>query len=67
MVGGVVLADRLLSTYVSRGYHVRLEMQATTPVVVICAVLLAAVLAQIPVVHRIYGLDLARIVRERSL
>lgn len=67
VVGGVLLADRLLSTYQSRGYHVRLEMQPTTPVVVACAVLLAAALAQIPVVHRIHGIDLARIVRERAL
>ncbi|MGO8966751.1 ABC transporter permease [Mycobacterium sp.] len=67
VVGGVLLADRLLSTYVSRGYHVRLEMQATTPVVVACVILLAAALAQIPVVRRIHGIDLARIVRERAL
>ncbi|MGH3968759.1 MAG: ABC transporter permease, partial [Mycobacterium sp.] len=67
VVGGVLLADRLLSTYHSLGYHLRLEMQATTPVVVACAILLAAALAQIPVVRRIHGIDLARIVRERAL
>lgn len=67
VVGGVLLADRLLSTYHSLGYHLRLEMQATTPVVVACAILLAAALAQMPVVRRIHGIDLARIVRERAL
>jgi len=66
LVGGVLLADRLLSTYVSRGYHVRLEMQSMTPVVVACTILAAAALAQIPVVRRIYGIDLARVVRERA-
>lgn len=67
LVGGVLLADRLLSTYHSLGYHLRLEMQATTPVVVACAVLGAAAVAQLPIVRRIYRIDLARIVRERAL
>jgi putative ABC transport system permease protein len=67
VLGGALLADRLLSTYVSRGYHVRLEMQPTTPVVVACAILLAAAMAQIPSVRRIYGIDLPRVVRERVL
>ena len=67
VLGGALLADRLLSTYVSRGYHVRLEMQPTTPVVVACAILVAAALAQIPLVRRIYGIDLPRVVRERVL
>jgi putative ABC transport system permease protein len=67
VVGGVLLADRLLSTYHSLGYHLRLEMQPTTPVVVACGILLAAALAQIPVVRRIHDIDLARIVRERAL
>lgn len=67
VVGGVLLADRLLSTYHSLGYHLRLEMEPTTPVVVACGILIAAALAQLPVVHRIHGIDLARIVRERAL
>ena len=67
VVGGGLLADRLLSTYHSLGYHLRLEMQATTPVLVAGGILLAAALAQIPVVRRIHGIDLARIVRERAL
>lgn len=66
VTGGVVLADRLLSTYHSLGYHLRLEMQAATPVVVAGAILLAAALAQIPVVRRIDRMDLARTVRERA-
>jgi putative ABC transport system permease protein len=67
LVGGVLLADRLLSTYHSLGYHLRLEMQATTPAVVACAILIAAALAQLPIVRRIHGIDLARTSRERSL
>jgi putative ABC transport system permease protein len=67
VAGGVLLADRLLSTYHSLGYHLRLEMQAMTPVVVACAILLAAALAQIPAVRRIHAIDLVRIVRERAL
>jgi putative ABC transport system permease protein len=67
VVSGVLLADRLLSTYHSLGYPLRLEMQPTTPVVVACGVLVAAALAQTPAVHRIYGIDLARITRERAL
>ena len=67
LVGGVLLAGGLLSTYHSLGYHLRLEMQTTTPAVVACAILLAAAFAQIPLVRRIYSIDLARIVRERTL
>ena len=67
VVGGVLLADRLLSTYHSLGYHLRLEMQPTTPVWVACGILVAAALAQIPVLRRIQRIDLARIVRERAL
>lgn len=67
LAGGVVLADRLLSTYHSLGYHLRLEMQATTPVLVAGAILAAAGLAQIPIVRKIYGIDLARIGRDRAL
>ncbi len=67
LAGGALLADRLLSTYHSLGYHLRLEMQATTPLVVACAILSAAALAQIPAARRIHGIDLTRIVRERAL
>jgi len=67
VVGGVLLADRLLSTYHSLGYHLRLEMQPTTPVMVACGILVAAAVVQIPVVRRIHGIDLARIVRQRAL
>jgi putative ABC transport system permease protein len=67
VVGGIVLADRLLSTYHSLGYPLRLEMRPSTPVVVACGILVAAALAQTPAVRRIYGIDLARIVRERAL
>ena len=67
LVGGVLLAARLLSTYHSLGYHLRLEMRPTTPLVVACGILAAAALAQLPVVRQIHGIDLARIARERAL
>jgi putative ABC transport system permease protein len=67
VVIGVLLADRLLSTYHSLGYHLRLEMHPTTPLLVACGILVAAALAQLPVVRRIHDIDLARIVRERAL
>ncbi|RUP03636.1 MAG: ABC transporter permease [Mycobacterium sp.] len=66
LAGGVLLADRLLSTYHSLGYPLRLEMHATTPMVVASAILCAAALAQLPMVRRIHRLDLARIVQERA-
>jgi putative ABC transport system permease protein len=64
---GILLADRLLSTYQRLGYHLRLEMQPMTPMVVACGILVAAALAQIPSLRRVYGIDIARIVRERAL
>lgn len=67
VAGGVVLANQLLSTYHSLGYHLRLEMHATTPVVVAGAILIAAAVAQIPVVRRVQRLHLGRVVRERAL
>lgn len=67
VLGGVFLADRLLSTYQSHGYHMRLELQPTTPVLVAVAILGTAALAQIPVLHKIRGIDVARLARERSV
>ncbi|OBF55320.1 hypothetical protein A5787_03245 [Mycobacterium sp. 852002-50816_SCH5313054-b] len=67
VIGGILLADRLLSTYQRLGYHLRLEMEPATPVVVACGIAVAAMLAQIPAVRRVYGIDLAHIVRERAL
>ncbi|KAA8965440.1 ABC transporter permease [Mycobacterium sp.] len=67
VLGGIFLADRLLSTYQTHGYHMRLEMQPTTPVLVAVAILVAAALAQIPVLHKVRGIDVARLARERSV
>jgi putative ABC transport system permease protein len=64
---GIVLAGRLLSTYQRLGYHLRLEMAPSTPIAVSCIIFSAAVLAQIPALRRVRGIDLARIVRERTL
>ncbi|MFI6041774.1 FtsX-like permease family protein [Nocardia sp. NPDC051321] len=64
---GVLLADRLLSTYQTLGYHLRLELRPGTAVVVAVAMLVAAAVIQLPSLRRIYDIDVARVVRERAL
>jgi hypothetical protein len=56
-----------MSTYETQGYHWSLSMSSQTPLVVAAGVLLAAVLVQVPALRSMRRLDLARIVRERSL
>jgi putative ABC transport system permease protein len=56
-----------MSTYETQGYHWSLSMSAQTPVVVAAGVMAAAVLIQGPALRTMRRLDLARIVRERSL
>ena len=64
---GALLADWIMSTKVTEGYRWHLDMDATTPLVVAGAVLLAALLAQIPAVWVIGRMDVAKVVREHSL
>jgi putative ABC transport system permease protein len=64
---GAWAADWFMSTYETQGYHWSLSMSAQTPVVVAAGVLVAAVLIQGPALRTMRRLDLARIVRERSL
>jgi putative ABC transport system permease protein len=64
---GMWLADWFLSTFETQGYHWNLELRATTVLLVAAGVVTAALLAQWPVVLGIRRLDIARIVRERSL
>ncbi len=64
---GTLLADWFMSTYQTQGYHWNLDMNASTPLLVAASVLVAALLAQLPAVRGVQHLDLARIVRERSL
>jgi putative ABC transport system permease protein len=64
---GAWTADWFMSTYETQGYHWSLSMSTHTPVIVAAGVVAAAVLTQIPGVRSLRRLDLARIVRERSL
>lgn len=64
---GAWAADWFMSTYETQGYHWSLSMSAQTPVVVAAGVMVAAVLIQGPALRTMRRLDLARIVRERSL
>lgn len=67
LVGGALLADWLMSTYETQGYRLSLEMQPVTPLRVAIGVLVAAVLAQLPSLRTINRMDIAKVVRERSL
>ncbi|MEV2226035.1 FtsX-like permease family protein [Nocardia vinacea] len=64
---GILLARWLLSTYENQGVHLGLTMRAATPPLVTLIVLAAALIAQTPSLYRVRNLDIARIVRERSL
>jgi putative ABC transport system permease protein len=67
LVGGGMLADWFMSRYETQGFHWHLDMQATTPLIVAVAVLVAALLAQAPAFLVIRRMDVAKVVRERSL
>ncbi len=64
---GALLADWFMSTYKTQGYTRHLDMQTTTPLIVAAAVLIAALLAQVPATRAIRRMDVAKVVRERSL
>ncbi|MGZ5379378.1 MAG: FtsX-like permease family protein, partial [Mycobacterium sp.] len=67
LLAGTWLADWFMSTYETQGFVWHLDMQATTPMIVAVAVLVAALLAQIPAFRAIGRMDIAKVVRERSL
>ena len=67
LVAGALLADWFLSTYITEGYRWHLVMHTATPLFVALAILVAALLAQIPAFRVIGRMDLAKVVRERSL
>lgn len=68
LLAGTWLADWFMSTYETQGYVWHLDMQSTTPpLIVAVAVLIAALLAQIPAFRVIGRMDIAKVVRERSL
>lgn len=67
LIAGTMLADWFMSTYTTQGYRWHLDMQSTTPLVVALAVLIPTVLAQIPAFRVLGRMDVAKVVRERSL
>jgi putative ABC transport system permease protein len=67
LLAGALLAQWFLSTYVTEGYRWHLVMHPSTPVLVSAAVLVAGLLAQIPAFRAIGRMDVANILRERSL
>lgn len=67
LVAGRLLADWFMSRYETQGFHWHLEMQATTPLFVALTVFAAALLAQVPAFRVIARMDVAKVVRERSL
>ncbi|MTE12490.1 FtsX-like permease family protein [Nocardia aurantiaca] len=64
---GILIARWLMSTYENQGAHLELAMRSPTPALVALAILIAALVIQLPALHRVRDLDIARIVRERSL
>jgi putative ABC transport system permease protein len=67
LIGGALLAEWFLSTYVTEGYRWHLVMHVATPALVAVAILVAGLLAQISTFRVIGRMDLAKILRERSL
>jgi putative ABC transport system permease protein len=66
LLAGTLLADRIMVTYKTE-YRWHLDMDPKTPLIVAAAVLVAALLAQIPAFRIIGRIDVAKVVRERSL
>ena len=56
-----------MTGYETEGYRWALRMQTTTLALVAAGVLVAAFLSQLPVLRSLRHIDIARIVRERSL
>ncbi|EUA05862.1 ftsX-like permease family protein [Mycobacterium kansasii 732] len=67
LIVGTGLAEWFLSTYVTQGYRWHLMMHTTTPFLVTVGVLSAALLTMIPTFRVIRRMDVAKVVRERTL
>jgi putative ABC transport system permease protein len=67
LAAGTFVARWVMSSYQIEGYRWTLRMQTSTLLVVAVGVIAASVLSQVPVVRGLHRIDLARIVRERSL
>jgi putative ABC transport system permease protein len=64
---GVLVAQEIMSAYVTEGYRWHLDMGAATPLIVAAGILFGALLAQIPAFLAIRRLDVAQVAREHSL
>ena len=64
---GTLVARWFMSTYTTEGYRWTLRMRPATFVLVTLGVLGASVLSQLPVLRGVRRIDVAHIVRERSL
>ena len=67
LVTGIALARWFMSNYENLGYRWELRMQTSTLIVIVSAFLTAALLSQLPVLRGIRRINVATIVRERSL
>ncbi len=66
LAAGMLLGNRIMSTYVTEGYRWHIDLNPTTPLVVALAILLGAVLAQIPGFLVIRRMDVAKTLREHA-
>jgi putative ABC transport system permease protein len=67
LAAGTLLARWFMSTYQTEGYRWTLRMQPATFLIVTAAVLAASVLSQLLVLRGVRRIDVAHVVRERSL
>jgi putative ABC transport system permease protein len=67
LVAGVYLAQAFMAAFETEGYRWALRLQGTTVLTVVAGVIIGAVISQLPVLRGLRRIDLANIVRERSL
>jgi putative ABC transport system permease protein len=64
---GLYLARWFMAAYETEGYRWALHLERATVLTVVVGVLLGAVISQLPVLRGLHRIDVANIVRERSL
>ena len=67
IAGGYVLAAEFMGSFSSDMFDFNLAIRPTTFIVTALAIVAVAALSQVPAIRSIGRIDLARIVRERSL
>lgn len=67
LIAGTGLAECFLSNYVTQGYRWHLMMHTTTPLLVTAGVLIASLLTLVSAFRVIGRMDVAKVVRERTL